>query len=57
MTSEIAEMEAELERYIRIRDVSVGVAEKRVNYKIAELQSRIDHAKAIMRKVNNDEYE
>ena len=45
MTTEIEVMEQELEQYIRIRDASVGGTEKRINYGIAELQSRIDHAK------------
>ena len=45
MTTEIEVMEQELEQYIRIRDASAGVTEKRINYRIAELQNRIDHTK------------
>ena len=35
----------ELERLIRIRDGSVGIDLKRTNYKIAEKQSEIYHAR------------
>jgi len=33
----------ELERLIRQRDGAVGIAFKRINYRIAELQNRIDN--------------
>ena len=44
MTQTIKEMEQELDRLVRLREASVGIDLKRVNYQIAELQHRIDHA-------------
>ena len=48
MTTEIEVMEQELEQCIRIRNASIGATEKRTNYRIAELQNRIDHAKKVI---------
>jgi len=41
----ITEMEQELKQLIALRERSVGMGLKRTNFKIAELQHRIDHAK------------
>lgn len=35
--------DAELERLVRMRENSVGIDFKRTNYKIAELQNKIDN--------------
>jgi len=44
MKRTIEEMNAELERLISQREGAVGITLKRVNYRIAELQNRIDHS-------------
>ena len=44
MNNNIEEMEEELERLVHLREGAVGIDLKRVNYQIAELQNRIDHA-------------
>jgi len=44
MPTTMEAMEKELERLIDIRERSVGIDLKRTNFKIAELQNRIDHA-------------
>lgn len=45
MTSDIKEMETELEMMMRIQDKVVGIHLKRINFQIAGLRNRIDHAK------------
>ena len=42
MEQSISELKVELKRLVRIREASVGIDFKRTNYKIAELQNRID---------------
>lgn len=49
MTPEIKEMETELERLTTIRDQAVGIDLKRTNFKIAQLQNRIQHAEELRR--------
>ena len=42
---QIEAMEKDLTRLVGVRDQAVGIDLKRTNFKIAELQNRIDHAK------------
>ena len=42
MKPEIEAMEKELAKLVSIREASVGIDLKRTNFKIAELQNRID---------------
>ena len=44
MNENLKEMEQELERLVHLREGAVGIDLKRVNYQIAELQNKIDHA-------------
>ena len=44
MNEDLKEMEQELERLVHLREGTVGIDLKRVNYQIAELQNKIDHA-------------
>ena len=48
----IGAMEKELDRLISIQDRAVGIDLKRTNFKIAELQKRIDYAKACIPPMN-----
>jgi len=42
MTTQIEAMEQELDRLVALRERSVGVGLKRTNFRIAELQNKID---------------
>lgn len=44
MTNNRTAMEQELKRLVRIREALVGIDLKRTNFRIAELQNRIDGA-------------
>ena len=44
MNEGLNEMEEELSCLVRLRNGLVGIDLKRVNYQIAELQNKIDHA-------------
>ena len=44
MNEDLKEMEEELSCLVRLRNGLVGIDLKRVNYQIAELQNKIDHA-------------
>jgi hypothetical protein len=46
MTKNIEAMNQELGRLVRRREDAVGIDLKRTNFKIAELQNRIDHTRA-----------
>ena len=45
MTPEIAEMEAELRKLVDMRERSVGIELKRINYQIATLQNKMDRTR------------
>ncbi|MEA3340007.1 MAG: hypothetical protein U9R15_08580 [Chloroflexota bacterium] len=45
-TTTLDELETELRRLIDMREKSVGIDLKRVNYQIAHLQNRIQHMMA-----------
>ena len=44
-TTEMEDLELELARLVKHQDSAVGIDLKRINYKIAQLQSRIAHTK------------
>jgi len=47
MKPEIESLEMELTRLLLARTLAVGMDLKRTNFKIAELQHKIDHAKRL----------
>jgi len=57
----IEAMEEELDRLIGVRERAVGIDLKRTNFKISELQNRIDHAltciPSMTEKISKEEFE